>query len=507
MHKTNSIQKLKDKQSYYSTSRTEDYCTLLVYQRKKLILIIRMASCDEATKVQEVIVVVVPFPAQGHLNQLLHLSRHISSYKIPVHYVSTITHTRQAKSRVHGWDPLSISNMMIQFHELETPPYESPLPNPHTATKFPSHLQPSFDAALFLREPVAGLLSALSPTAKRVVVIHDFLMGSVIQDLASLPNGEAYSFQPVSTFLISYYLWSIVGKPTEIDDEILRQIPSSGTTATKEVTEFTNRQMEHQKYSSGAIYNTCRAIEAPFLDVLAKVNARQWAIGPLNAVQICNTSNNQHQDKCLEWLDNQAPDSVILVSFGTTTCLTDEQINALAIGLESSGQKFIWVLRDADKGDIFTGDVRVCELPKGYEERIESSGQGKILRDWAPQVKILAHASTGGFMSHCGWNSCMESITMGVPLATWPMHSDQPFNALLVTKVLKIGLVVQNWACRDELVESLTIEKSVRKLMASRDGEEMRKRAVELGCAVRRSVAEGGDTRREYDDFIAHIRR
>ncbi|KAK1386607.1 Glycosyltransferase [Heracleum sosnowskyi] len=466
-----------------------------------------MASHDEATKSHEVIVVMVPFPAQGHLNQLLHLSRHISSCRIPVHYVSTITHTRQAKSRVHGWDPLSISNTMIRFHEFATPCFESPLPNPHAAIKFPSHLQPSFDAALLLREPVARLLYALSATSRRVVVIHDFLMGSVIQDVASLPNGEAYCFQPVSTFLISSYVWALVGTPMEIDDEILKQIPADGTTSTPEVREFTERQMEHQKYSSGAIFNTCRAIEAPFLDVLAKVNARQWAIGPLNAVQICNTANKQHKDKCLEWLDNQAPDSVILVSFGTTTCLTDEQIHALAIGLESSRQKFIWVLRDADKGDIFMGDVRVCELPEGYEDRIESSGQGKILRDWAPQVEILAHASTGGFMSHCGWNSCMESITMGVPLATWPMHSDQPLNALLVTQVLKIGVVVMDWACRDELVESLAIEKSVRMLMDSREGKEIRKRAADLGAAVKRSVGEGGDSRREFDDFIAHIHR
>lgn len=96
---------------------------------------------------------------------------------------------------------------------------------------------------------------------------------------------------------------------------------------------------------------------------------------------------------------------------------------------------------------------------------------------------------------------------MGVPMATWPMHSDQPHNALLVTKVLKIGVVVKDWTRCDELVESLTIEKAVKELMASNEGEEIRKRAVELGTAVKRSVAEGGDTHREFDDFIAHIRR
>ncbi|KAK2987214.1 hypothetical protein RJ640_001098 [Escallonia rubra] len=49
-------------------------------------------------------------------------------------------------------------------------------------------------------------------------------------------------------------------------------------------------------------------------------------------------------------------------------------------------------------------------------------------------MEILGHQSTGGFLSHCGWNSCMDSMSMGVPIAAWPMHSDQPQNALLITK-------------------------------------------------------------------------
>lgn len=457
---------------------------------------------------ENVVVVMVPFPAQGHLNQLLHLSRLISSYNIPVHFVGTMTHCRQAKLRVQGWDPLSTDGNMIYFHEFPTPAFHSPPPNPHDSIKFPSHLQPSFDAALLLREPVAAVLSKLSPTAKRLVVIHDSIFPSVIQDVASILNGEAYSFQSVSTFCISSYFWETLGKPPGINNDIEEKIPSKGTstTMTSEMRELVNSQSEYRKHSSGALFNTCRAIEAPFLDVLAKLNAKQWAIGPFNPVEITKNSTKQGYNY-LDWLDKQAPNSVIYVSFGTTTSLTDEQIHAIAVGLENSGQKFIWVLRDADRGDIFTGDMRVCQLPEGYEERIKLKGQGIILRDWAPQLEILAHESTGGFMSHCGWNSCMESMSLGVPIATWPMHSDQPHNALLVTKVLKIGVVVKDWARWNELVESLTIEKAVKELMASKEGQEIRMRAVELGTAINKSVGEGGDTRREFDDFIAHICR
>ena len=108
------------------------------------------------------------------------------------------------------------------------------------------------------------------------------------------------------------------------------------------------------------------------------------------------------------------------------------------------------MLRDADKGDIFDGsEAKWNEFSNEFEERVE--GMGLVVRDWAPQLEILSHTSTGGFMSHCGWNSCLESITMGVPIAAWPMHSDQARNSVLITKVLRIGLVVKDWAQRNAL--------------------------------------------------------
>lgn len=130
-----------------------------------------------------------------------------------------------------------------------------------------------------------------------------------------------------------------------------------------------------------------------------------------------------------------------------------------------------------------------------------------VVRDWAPQPQILAHASTGGFMSHCGWNSCLESITMGVPIAAWPMHSDQPMNTALVTDILKISVVVREWKQRSEIVKASTIENVLKRLMASSEGDEIRKRAEELSATVRRAAQPGGASRLELDSFIAHITR
>nr|AKA44596.1 UGTPg36 [Panax ginseng] len=454
----------------------------------------------------QVIVVMVPFPAQGHLNQLLHLSRLISAYDIPVHYVSTTIHNRQAKLRVHGWDPLSISN--IHFHDFQTPSFPSPPPNPNSPL---GHLLPSFElASSHLRKPVASLLQQLSSAAKRrLVIIHDSLMSSVVQDLVLVPNAEAYTFHSVSAFTVFLHLWENLGRPFAVQSDILKDLPSLDGCFTSDFANFISSQHDCMKFNSGKIYNTCKLIETPYLDLLAKEqiskNKKQWPLGPFNPVSVSQNKTPNPRHQCLKWLDKQATSSVIFVSFGTTSSLSDQQIQELALGLEKGVQNFIWVLRDADKGDVFGGEVRRAILPKGYEERMK--GKGMIVRDWAPQLEILAHPSTAGFMSHCGWNSCMESITMGVPILAWPMHSDQPRNTVLITKLLRIGLVVKNWSLRDELVVAETVGDVIKKLMTSEEGGEIRRRAAKLGGDVRMSVAGGGVSRLELDSFIIHISR
>lgn len=126
-----------------------------------------------------------------------------------------------------------------------------------------------------------------------------------------------------------------------------------------------------------------------------------------------------------------------------------------------------------------------------------------VVRDWAPQSEILAHKSTGAFVSHCGWYSCLESLAAGVPIAAWPMHTDQPTNAVFLTRVLKVGVLVREWAEREKVVEAAAIKDAVVKLMASEEGGEMRKRAKELSTAMK----EGGVCGKELASFIAHITR
>ncbi|KAK4344406.1 hypothetical protein RND71_037500 [Anisodus tanguticus] len=273
-------------------------------------------------------------------------------------------------------------------------------------------------------------------------------------------------------------------------------------------------KMEREwKLNSGEFINSCREVEGKYLDLLANESTDKkplWAIGPLHMLLLesHDSSSSTTSHECLAFLDEQDVNSVIFVSFGTNTKFSQEQVNELAIGLEQSNHKFIWVLRGADK----KMDTEKCEgkdgnfeLPKGFQERVE--GRGMVMRNWVPQLEILEHSSTGRFLSHCGWNSCLESICMGVPIAAWPNNADQPYNAVFVTDVLRIGISVWSWAQREELMTAASVEKAVKTLMGSTEGEGMRQRAVELSNKIKNFVGHGGLARKEMESFISYITR
>ncbi|EYU18708.1 hypothetical protein ABFS82_10G161600 [Erythranthe guttata] len=464
------------------------------------------AAIDNTTEKAQVTVIIVPFPAQGHLNQMLQLSCLISSYSIPVHYVGSAVHNRQAQLRSNGLNPNDVAG--INFHDLPIPPFASPPPDPNSANKFPAQLQPAFDATLNLRQPLADFMRTMSEKHRRVVVIHDPLIASVVEDIVSIPNAESYAFNCISAFCDVKYLFEMMGKPCPVPR--LQELPTIEECITDGVLRFIALQNEGLQLRNGDLHNTCRLLEDPYLDILESEEIaggrKSWAIGPLIPAKLPEKTDGRRHD-CLTWLDKQEPKSVMYVTFGTTTTLTDEEIEVVANGLEQSKHKFLWVLREADKGNVFDGEERrEIQLPSGFERRVD--GVGMVFREWAPQPEILAHESVGGFMSHCGWNSCIESITMGVPIATWPMHSDQPTNAVLVTEILRTGLCVKEWTKEREMVViASTVESIVRRLMGSEEGAEVRKRAEDLAAVVRRATEEGGASRLELDSFVAHITR
>ncbi|KAK4343705.1 hypothetical protein RND71_036799 [Anisodus tanguticus] len=187
----------------------------------------------------------------------------------------------------------------------------------------------------------------------------------------------------------------------QLGEKLLKKLPSFEGVTPAEVRDFIDSQHLYTDIRSGDVHNTIKVIEGEFLDLLAQVERKQqWAIGSILPTKQNHISNRNNI--CLEWLNKQPPRSVLYISFGTTSSFSDGEIKEFAMGLEQSKQKFIWVLRDAGRGDIFTGEARRIELPEGFE-----------VRKWAPQPEILAHSSTGGFMSHCGGILALRVLLWG----------------------------------------------------------------------------------------------
>lgn len=156
-------------------------------------------------------------------------------------------------------------------------------------------------------------------------------------------------------------------------------------------------------------------------------------VGPLSssivpAKNFKGHSNENYDDvgdECLKWLDEQPPTSVVYVNFGTTgfNKFSTEMVHELALGLEGSQARFLWVLRPPPG---LSAEEAERVLPSGFEERVK--GRGLITRGWAPQLQILEHRATGAFLMQGGWNSTLETICRGVPFIAWATFADQPTN-------------------------------------------------------------------------------
>ena len=228
-------------------------------------------------------------------------------------------------------------------------------------------------------------------------------------------------------------------------------------------------------------------------------NPSVYTVGPV----IQNGSNNRpNESECLRWLDNQPPNSVLYISFGSGGTLPQEQVNELALGLELSGKRFIWVFRapNAISSGLYlsaSNEDPLQFLPSGFLERTKE--QGLVIPSWAPQIEILSHNSTGGFLSHCGWNSTLESIVHGVPIIAWPLFAEQKLNAVMLTDGLKVALSPK--MNENGIVEKEEIAKVINTLFECEEGKEIGKRIKKLKEAAAVATKENGSSARTLFDL------
>ncbi|XP_031278107.1 anthocyanidin 3-O-glucosyltransferase 2-like [Pistacia vera] len=211
-----------------------------------------------------------------------------------------------------------------------------------------------------------------------------------------------------------------------------------------------------------------------------------------------------------EWLDDQPPSSVVFLCFGSMGSFGGDQVKEIASALEHSVHRFLWSLRQPPpEGQVGnpTDYANLTDvLPEGFIDRTIKIG--KVI-GWAPQISILAHKAIGGFVSHCGWNSVLESVWFGVPIAAWPMYSEQQFNAFEMVTELELAVEIKLDYKKDISSDSATIvsakdiEKGIKKLMEG--DSEVRKRMAEMSAKSRKAVMEGGSSFSSLGSFIDDV--
>jgi hydroquinone glucosyltransferase len=208
-------------------------------------------------------------------------------------------------------------------------------------------------------------------------------------------------------------------------------------------------------------------------------------------------------------LDKQQSCSVLYVSFGSGGTLSEEQIVELALGLELSNHKFLWVVRapssSANSAYLSAqNDVDPSQfLPSGFLERTKE--KGLVIPSWAPQIQILSHRSVGGFLSHCGWNSILESVIHGVPLIAWPLFGEQRMNAVLLSEGLKVGLRPR--VHENGIVERVEVSKVIKCLMEGEEGRNLRKRINELKEVANSALQENGSSTKTISQLALKVEK
>ncbi|KAJ4780656.1 Glycosyltransferase [Rhynchospora pubera] len=258
--------------------------------------------------------------------------------------------------------------------------------------------------------------------------------------------------------------------------------------------------------ADGILINTFEELESKAVKAL---RSGMWSskmppvycIGPL----ITQGDNSEPKHECLTWLDSQPKGSVIFLCFGSMGAFLPEQIKQLAIGLENSRQRFLWVVKFLDDPNklIETQSEPNLDsiLPEGFVDRTKD--RAMVVKSWAPQAQVLQHEAVGGFVSHCGWNSTLEAITYGVPMICWPLYAEQGLNKVILVEELKIAVVMDGY--HEGLVRAEEVETKVRWLMESEGGKTLKERMTAMKKKAAEALGKGGSSSQAFVHFVRDL--
>ncbi|KAK8636555.1 hypothetical protein V6N13_124300 [Hibiscus sabdariffa] len=466
--------------------------------------------------------VCIPLPAQGHINPMFKLAKllHFKGFHI------TFVHTDFNYHRMLDSRALESLTGSPDFR-FETIADGLPSTNPRGIQDLPD---------LCLSIPVEGLrsfrelimkLNASTDVPPITRIISDGVMSFTLEVAEEFGIPEMVLFTPSACGMLGYLHYQDLKErgyfPLKDESELnngfldteIDWIPAMKGVRLRDFPAFIRTTNPHDvmfNYNVQAVNNATKAaavllntfddLEHQVLDAIKTKFNNLFTIGPLSMLhrQLCPTnldsmeSNLWKEDtQCLVWLDKRVPGSVVYVNYGSLVTVTPQQLREFAWGLADSNYQFLWVIR----ADLVNGCGEEDILSEEFMAAI--SGRG-LLVGWCPQERVLSHPSVGGFLTHCGWNSTIESVCEGVPLICWPFFADQQMNCFYSCREWGIGMEIESDVKRDK------VEGLVRELMEGVKGHALRLKAMDWKKKAEAATGPGGSSFNNFDNIVMQLK-
>ncbi|KAF9618893.1 hypothetical protein IFM89_002888 [Coptis chinensis] len=461
--------------------------------------------------------VCIPYPFQGHITAMLKLAKLLHSKGFHITFVNTeFNHLRLLESR--GRDSLK----GLPNFRFETIPDGLP-PTDVNATQDVQALCDSIDKNLLV--PFLSLIAKLNEAS---TFSEDPLVSCIVADTFmtfTLEAAEKLSIPGVILWPMSAsVLWCCLRSDLLVEkilippegertngylDMPIDIIPGIKNIRLKDLpsffwdgNEFLNNisiRVQRASKATAIIINTCDAFETEVVDSMKSLLLPIYSIGPLQLFeqQLPNNqlrsfqSNLLKEDRdCLKWLDSKQPKSVVYVNFGSITILTPQQLTEFAWGLANCKHPFLWVIRPG----LVVGEGAVFP-PEFTAETLERS----MISGWCPQEEVLSHGSIGGFLTHSGWNSTMDTLCCGVPVICWPGFGDQTTNSRYACVHWEIGMEIDKNVNRDN------VERILREFLEGEKGKGMKKKAIEWKKSAEDSTKPGGTSYLNLEKIVKEV--
>ncbi|WCJ29740.1 UDP-Glycosyltransferase superfamily protein [Euphorbia peplus] len=474
-------------------------------------------------------VVCVPFPLQGHIIPMLKLAKLLHHKGFFVTFVNTeANHNRILESR-----GLNALDGLPDF-QFATLPLQQPPSNSHTSLALSflalreickKDFPPLFSdlitklnhsSSLPSNPPVTCLLSdailSYTLSLSQELQIPNVLLWNMgasgflsfkhsreqIKQLLGFLKDPSKMSGEDSKNLDSMTEWIPGMKGAQVRD-LAMFFKNRAQGSTSSSADSVEAELIRASEASAVIFHSFDALETESLNSVSSMFKRVLSIGPLQSLldNICGDKYESiecnlwnEEAECIKWLDSKEPNSVVYINFGSTTVITVEQLVELAWGLANSKHNFLWITRP----DLIMGDSAV--LPPEFLTETKERG---FIGSWCPQEQVLNHPSTGVFLSHCGWNSIVETISSGIPMICWPFFGEHFVNCRKSCNEWGIGVELSNNFQRDE------VEKLVKETMGGDMGINMKGKSMEWKKIAEEAVSSNGSSLLSLNNLVDQV--